>query len=248
MNLRARLAAYWAPVARWYAGYSQRDQRMILGVALLVALSFVYVGPIEMVRDYRRDVQERMADGQQQIERALKTLRGVEALRRERDDVKQRLKAARAYLLPGNSGTLGAAELEEQASTLAREMGVEVRTKQVMKEEAAGPYRRVAVRMTLAGDVGAIAGMLAGLEYDRRFTVPFMELSRRGALVGANVPRTLTATVEVAGFVASGDAGPDLETVDETFIGPPWPPPEAKAEEQPEHDRAAPAATPTEGA
>lgn len=238
MTVRARLATYWAPVARWYAGYSQRDQRMILGVLLLVALSFVYVGPIEMVRDYRRDVQERMADGQQQIEQALKTLRGVEALRRERDDVKQRLKAARTYLLAGNSGTLGAAELEEQASTLAKESGVEVRTKQVMKEEAAGPYRRVAVRMTLAGDVGSIARMLAGLEYERHFTVPFMELSRRGALVGANVPRMLTATVEVAGYVASGDGGADLETADEALVGPPWPPPEGKPEDEP----AAPAA------
>lgn len=227
MTLRARLAEMWAPVARWYAGYSRRDQRIILGVAIAAGLSLLYVGPIEMLRDYRRGVLEDAADGQQGIERALKTLRGVEGLRRERDELKQRLKAARANLLPGGSGTLGAAALEERASQLASSKGVEVRTKQVMREEVAGPFRRVAVRLTLAGDVGGIGGMLAGLEYDNHFTVPFMELSRRGALVGANVPRTLTATIEVAGYVSSGEGG-EVETIDETFVGPPWPPPETK--------------------
>jgi hypothetical protein len=226
VTLRSQMAEVWAPVARWYAGYSRRDQRIILGVAILAGLSFLYVGPVEMVREYRREVLEQTADGQQQVERALKTLRGVEGLRRQRDELKQRLKAARENLLPGGSGTLGAAALEERASQLASSKGVEVRTKQVMREELAGPFRRVAVRLTLAGDVGAIAGMLAGLEYDNHFTVPFMELSRRGALVGTNVPRTLTATIEVSGYVASG--GSEAEGVDEGFVGPPWPPPEAK--------------------
>jgi hypothetical protein len=226
VTLRARVAEAWAPVARWYAGYSRRDQRIILGVAVVAGLSFLYVGPVEMMREYRREVVEQTADGQQQVERALRTLRGVEGLRRERDELKQRLKAARENLLPGGSGTLGAAALEERASQLASEKGVEVRTKQVMREEVAGPFRRVAVRLTLAGDVGAIGGMLAGLEYDNHFTVPFMELSRRGALVGTNVPRTLTATIEVAGYVTSG--GGESEAVDESFVGPPWPPPEAK--------------------
>jgi hypothetical protein len=226
--LRSQLASYWAPVVRWYGGYSPRDQRIILGVAVVAALSFLYVGPVEMVRAYRRGVQGEMAEGQHQIERSLKTLRGVEGLRRERDELKQRLKVARGNLLPGGSGTLGAAALEERASDLAKAKGVEVRTKQVMREEVVEPFRKVAVRFTLAGDVGAIAGMLAGLEYDHHFTVPFMELSRRGALVAANSPRTLTATVEVSGYVSSGEGGGEAEVVDENFVGPPWPRPEEK--------------------
>jgi hypothetical protein len=228
VKLRARLQGYWAPVARWYAGYSARDQRIILGVAVIAALSVVYVGPVEMVREYRRGVEEQIGDGQQQIERGLKTLRGLESLRRERDELKQRLKVTRGNLLPGGSGTLGAAALEARASDLAQAMGVEVRTKQVMREEAVDPFRRVAVRVTVAGDIGAIAGMLAGLEYQHHFTVPFMELSRRGALVGANVPRTLTATVEVAGYVSSTDGGGEPESVDDSFVGPPWPAPDDK--------------------
>jgi hypothetical protein len=68
--------------------------------------------------------------------------------------------------------------------------------------------------------------MLAGLEYADRFTVPFMELSRRGAMVNVNAPRTITATVEVSGFVSSG--GAEAEAVDEDFVGPPWPAPEAE--------------------
>ena len=90
------------------------------------------------------------------------------------------------------------------------------------------PFRRVAVRFTLAGDVGAIAGLLAGLEYENHFTVPFMELNRRGALGAPNAPRTINATIEVAGFVPSGDGGAEAAAVDDTFVGPPWPPPEEK--------------------
>jgi hypothetical protein len=227
VTLRDRLQGYWVPVARWYGGYSPRDQRIILGVALAVGLSLVYVGPIEMIRGYRNDVREQMEDGLAQVERAQRTLRGVDALRRERDELKQRLKIARADLLPGGSGTLGAAALEARASDLAQAKGVEVRTKQVMREEAADPFRKVAVRLTLAGEIGSIAGMLAGLEYDHHFTVPFMELSRRGALMGQTGPRMLTATIEVAGFVSSGEAAAEAEAEaqDDTFVGPPWPPP-----------------------
>ncbi|HWP66850.1 MAG TPA: type II secretion system protein GspM [Candidatus Limnocylindria bacterium] len=240
MSWRERLRQAWAPVARWYAGYSRRDQRIILGVAVVALLSFLYVGPIEMIRDYHRDIVEETADTQAQVERALKTLRSLDGLRRERDELKQRLKVARAKLLPGGSGTLGAATLEERATELARSKGVEVRTKQVMREEEVGPFRRVAVRFTLAGDIGAIAAMLAGLEYENHFTIPFMELSRRGALVAANAPRTLTATIEVAGYVAGDGGGGEADAADDSFVGPPWPP----AEEQP--DEAAPGAGATE--
>jgi hypothetical protein len=237
VSQRDRLAAYWKPIARWYAGYSRRDQRIILGVLVAVGLSLLYVGPIEMIRNHRASVLEEIGDAQAQVQRSEKTLRGVEALRRERDDLKQRLKVARQSLLPGGSGTLGAAALEARASDLAREKGVEVRTKQVMREEPAEPFRRVSVRLTLAGEIGPLAGMLSGLEYEDHFTVPFMELSRRGAMVNVNAPRTITATVEVSGFVSAG--GPEAEVVDEDFVGPPWPPPEVEP--------AAEAAPPTEG-
>ena len=228
MTLRERATQAWAPVARWYGRYSRRDQRIILGVAVVAGLSFLYVGPIQMVRDYHRSILEDTGAAQERVERGLKTLRSLDGLRRERDELKARLKVARAKLLPGGSGTLGAATLEERASELAREKGVEVRTKQVMKEEQAGPFRRVAVRFTLAGDIGAIAGLLAGLEYENHFSVPFMELNRRGALGAPNAPRTINATMEVAGFVPSGDGGAETAVVDETFVGPPWPPPEEK--------------------
>jgi len=246
VTLRERATQTWAPVARWYAGYSRRDQRIILGIAVVAVLSFLYVGPFEMMRNYHRSIVDDTSSAQERVERNLKTLRSLDGLRRERDELKGRLKVARAKLLPGGSGTLGAATLEERASELARTKGVEVRTKQVMKEEQAGPFRRVAVRFTLAGDVGAIGGLLAGLEYENHFTVPFMELNRRGALGAPNAPRTLNATIEVAGFVPSGDGGAEAGAVDDTFVGPPWPPPEEKP--APEGAPAADGAAPAEGA
>ena len=246
MTLRERATQAWAPVARWYARYPRREQRFMLGLAIAAGLAFLYVGPIEMVRDYHHSILEDTGAAQERVERSLKTLRGLDGLQRVRDDLKARLKVARVKLLPGGSGTLGAATLEERASELARTKGVEVRTKQVMKEEQAGPFRRVAVRFTLAGDVGAIGGLLAGLEYENHFTVPFMELNRRGALGAPNAPRTLNATIEVAGFVPSGDGGAEAGAVDDTFVGPPWPPPEEKP--APEGAPAADGAAPAEGA
>jgi hypothetical protein len=99
-----------------------------------------------------------------------------------------------------------------------------------MREEPADPYRKVAVRLTLSGDLGSVAQMMAGLEHGRQLNVPFMEISRRGASARSTGPRNLSATVVVAGFIAS-DAGVAAEVAGaeaeaeaaDAFVGPPPP-------------------------
>jgi hypothetical protein len=78
-----------------------------------------------------------------------------------------------------------------------------------MKEEALDPYRKVAVRLTLSGELKPLADFVSALEFGQQLVVPFIEVSRRGAIVGAKGPRTLQITVEVNGFVQGGkvDAG-----------------------------------------
>ena len=75
MTLRERFLRAWAPVRRWYAGYSRRDQRIILGVAVVALLSFLYVGPVEMVREYHRGILDDINAAQERVDRSLKTLR-----------------------------------------------------------------------------------------------------------------------------------------------------------------------------
>jgi len=65
----------------------------------------------------------------------------------------------------------------------------------------------VAIRLTLSGELRPFAEFLAGLEYGpQQLAIPFLEVSRRGAVAGAKGPRTLSATVEVGGYLVAEEA------------------------------------------
>jgi Tfp pilus assembly protein PilO len=202
------LAALWASVRRWYAAHSERDRRILLGVAVAVMLSVIYVVVVEPVRNYRRRLAEDIAEGQEQLERSARFVGALDTLRAERVELRKRFEQAKTRLLPGGSGTLGAAALQERANSIAAEKGITVQSAQVMKEEVVQPFHRVAVRLTLQGDIKALADFASAVEYQQQLVVPFVEMSRRGAVAGAKGPRTIQATVEVAGYVLeSGKEG-----------------------------------------
>jgi hypothetical protein len=83
----------------------------------------------------------------------------------------------------------------------------------------------VSLRITASGELHDLADYLAALEYGPlRVTIPFIELSRRGAMVRkGGVGRTVSATIQVSGVVQGtaklqavqpvaakgGDAAPD---------------------------------------
>lgn len=206
MNLRAALAA----AQRWYANHSQRDRRIIAGIGAAVAVALLFVGVVDPLRAYRRRVAEEIAEGQDRLERAARFAGAIDSLRTERDDLKKRLAQANGRLLPGDSGTLGAAALQERANTLAGEKNISVLSTQVMKEEQVDPFRKVAVRLTLSGELKPFADFVSGLEYGpQQLTIPFLEVSRRGAVPGAKGPRTLSATVEVSGYLRPRPTGKD---------------------------------------
>jgi type II secretory pathway component PulM len=191
----------WARLQQWYAGHSERDRRIILGVAAAVALALVYVAVVEPIRDYRRAVAEEIEDGLERRDHWAAQVRTLNAKTAERDDLRRRLDDATRRLLPGTSGTLGAAALQERANTLASEKGITVQSTQVMRDEAVDPFRKVTVRLMLSGEIKPFAELVAGLEYGpQQLMLPFVEVSRRGAVAGAKGPRTLTATIEVTGF------------------------------------------------
>jgi type II secretory pathway component PulM len=200
MNARA----LWQAVRAWYVGHSTRDRRIVLGVATAVLLSLVYVGAVEPLVDYRRRVAEEIAEGQDELERAARFLAAADALRAEREQLGRRLDEAKARLLPGDSGTLGAAALQERANAVAAAHGITVQSAQVMREEAADPFRKVAVRLTLSGELRPFVEFLSGLEHGpQQLTVPFVEVSRRGAVAAGRGPRALAAKVELSGYLLS---------------------------------------------
>jgi Tfp pilus assembly protein PilO len=204
--LRARLQALFGGFGRWYAGHPVRDQRIIMGVLVFAGICLIYLFGWVPLRDYRQRVAEEVADGQDQLARASRSLGAADSLRGERESLQKRLVQARTRLLPGRGGTLGAAALQERANSIASEKGITVQSTQVMKEEAVDPYRKVAVRLTLSGELKPFAELVSGLEYGQQLAIPFVEINRRGAAPGAKGPRTLSATLEVSGFVLGEQA------------------------------------------
>jgi type II secretory pathway component PulM len=200
VNLDFRAA--WAAIRRWYEGHSTRDRRIVLAVVGLVVLSLVYVAVIDPLRAYRRGIAEEIAEGQDQLERGARFLGALDTLRAERAEARSRLEKAKQRLLPGNTATLGAAALQERVNTLASEKGISVQSTQVLKEEVAEPFHKVGVRLVISGEMRPFADFLAGLEYSQQqLFLPFVEMNRRGAVAGAKGPRTLSATVEVSGYL-----------------------------------------------
>jgi len=197
VNLRGLLEN----IRRWYQSHGERDRRIILGVAIAAGLALVYVGVVAPIIDYRKAVAVEIAEGQERLEQAERFVGALDGLRAERDELKQRLDQARSRLLPGATGAIGAAALQERVNTVAGQRGITVQSTQVMREEEAPPFRKVAVRLTLSGELKQFAGFLSELEYGpQALRVPFMEISRRGAAV-AGKPRSLSVSLEVSGYL-----------------------------------------------
>jgi len=191
----------WARLVRWYAGHGTRDRRILAAVGVAVMLYLLDITLVEPVRGYRRNVAEEIASGEEALERAARFVAAAPGLKAERDELHQRLEQAKTRLLPGGTGTLGAAALQEKTNAIAAEKGVTVQSTQVMKEEVVEPFRKVAVRLTISSELKPLAELLAALEYGQQLSVPFVEISRRGAVPGQKGPRTLQVSVEVDGFV-----------------------------------------------
>jgi Tfp pilus assembly protein PilO len=197
VNLRGLLDS----VRRWYATHGERDRRIMLGVAIAVGLALVYVGVVEPIIDYRKAVAEEIAEGQDRLEQAERFVGALDGLRQERDELKQKLDHARSRLLPGATGAIGAAALQERVNTVAGQRNINIQSTQVMREEEVPPFRKVAVRLTLSGELNNFAGFLSELENGpQALRVPFVEISRRGAQV-AGKPRALSVSLEVSGYL-----------------------------------------------
>jgi Tfp pilus assembly protein PilO len=198
VNLRGLVES----VRRWYQSHAERDRRIIVGVAIAVGLALVYIAVVEPIIEYRKSVAEELAEGQERLEQAERFVGALEALRVERDELKQKLDQARIRLLPGTTGALGAAALQERVNTVAGARNVTVQSTQVMREEEVAPFRKVSVRLTLSGELKQFAGFLADLEYGpQALRIPFLEVSRRGAVAAGRTPRSLSVSVEVTGYL-----------------------------------------------
>lgn len=181
---------------------TNRQQRLYLAlgvVLLLVVARFAFTWFMDFRAELKDDVRlsaQRLATARRLAERAPETKKSFDALQ-------ARYEATVAELVPGDTPTLAAAALQDRVSALASEKKVSVQTTQVLKDEPLGPFRQVSLRITASGELHDLADFLTALEFGPlRVTIPFVELSRRGAMVRKQgVGRTVSATLQVSGVV-----------------------------------------------
>ena len=198
---------------RW-ARFSSRERRLIGAAAGVLGIYLVYLLLISPFLSYRQDLQDEITAHREQLENGKAYLMRTADLTRQRDQLQKIFQQVRSQLVPGDTPTLAAANLQNTLHSLANDKQVEIQSTQVMRDDTVGDFRRIAVRITVTGDLKPLADFLAGLEHGpTRVAIPFLEISRRGAVLRGKAARALSATIEVTAFLqpapaaAGGPAG-----------------------------------------
>jgi type II secretory pathway component PulM len=192
---------------RW-AAFSPRERRLIGAAGGVLGLFLVHLLVISPFLAYRQDLQDEIAAHREKIENGKAYLARTADITRQREQLQKLYQQVHNQLVPGDTPTLAAANLQNILHGLASEKGVEIQSTQVMRDDAVGEFRRIAVRITVTGDLKPVAEFLAGVEHGpTRVLIPFLEISRRGAALRGKAARALSATIEVTAFLQGAPAG-----------------------------------------
>jgi general secretion pathway protein M len=186
---------------RW-ARFSARERRLIGAAGGVLGLFLVHLLVLAPFLSYRQDLQDEIAAHREKLENGQAYLARTADITRQREQLQKAYQQVHAQLVPGDTPTLAAANLQNTLHSLAGEKGVEIQSTQVMRDDAVGEFRRIAVRITVTGDLKPLADFLAGVEHGQtRVSIPFLEISRRGAVLRGKTARALSATIEVTAFL-----------------------------------------------
>jgi Tfp pilus assembly protein PilO len=217
---------------RW-ARFSARERRLIGAAGGVLGLFLVHLLVISPFLSYRQDLQDEITGHREKIENGKAYLARTADITRQREQLQKLYQQVHAQLVPGDTPTLAAANLQNTLHSLAGEKGVEIQSTQVMRDDAVGEFRRIAVRITVTGDLKQVADFLAGVEHGpTRVLIPFLEISRRGAALRGKTARALSATIEVTAFLQGAAIPAGGDGAKPAGAGAPAPaaPPEAAAE------------------
>ena len=177
------------------------------GALMLVVFRYGVIAPYlayttQLEERIERDVQ-RLAKMQRQRDRAA-------AVRQRMRLLEKQFTAAYDTLVPGETSTLAAAQLQERVQSFADRSGLTLVTTQVLRDKALGSLRKTAVKMTFRGDTPAMADFLARVEYeDWLLSVSRLDIGtskrRRRRRQAARPP--LTITLEVEGIMRESAQG-----------------------------------------
>ncbi len=199
-----RLGPVWAVWQR----LSVRERRLAgaaVGALLLVGIRYGIIAPY---LSYTARLEAT-------IERDLRRIAKMQRYQARSDQVQERVQAlekrfsiAQQQLVPGETPTLAAGNLQAHIQTLADQSGLQIVTTQVMPEDTLGSFRKTTVQMTFRGDTPALANFLAGVEYGK-WLLAVSRLEIRGVGRGAAIRRALaqmkrpplTITLKVEGIM-----------------------------------------------
>lgn len=217
----SRLSTGWRSVKARYDVLPRPLQIVTMAIGGFLAVMPLYLG-LKWFNQYQAEVRQDVETYQDEVENLRAYVGRMENVERERELLTKRLEGLKTRLVPGDTGTLAAAHLQDHITTLANDTAVSVQSAQVMREEQVGAYRQVTVRLTVRATLKALADFLEGIEYGTmQLWVPFLQIDRRGAsrvgrarpsIRGANPgaalaaaeERILASTLEVRGL-AGGD-------------------------------------------
>jgi hypothetical protein len=105
-------------------------------------------------------------------------------------------------LLPGSTPAVAAAQLQGDLAGLAAAMGGEITTVQILEPEAAPPFARIGLRLSLNGDTATVRDFLYAIETrEPMLIVRRMDLAVGGAGDADSVENPpLVATFEIYGY------------------------------------------------
>jgi hypothetical protein len=220
----SRLRELWTVLKARYQTWPRAVQLAAMGLLLGVCALVINAWVVRLYT-YRTDTVTDIEIERDRVAQLRAYVARAKDVEREREMLVKRLEGLKDRLVPGDTGTLAAAHLQDHVNTIARETGAVVQSAQVMREEEAGVYRQVTVRLTLRATVKALADFLEALEYgSMQLAIPYLQIDRRA---GGNVlrraqvkarakgqaveeDRMLSATIEVRGLAAGDDPVPGI--------------------------------------
>jgi hypothetical protein len=202
------------PRERWDA-LSGRERALVggaLAIALIVVVRFVALPESDEVESGSVDSPWVQVA---RIENYRRVLAHGTAIERQTAEIEARLKTQQERLTAGGIPNQVAAELQGAVSTMASDAGLNVLSSQILKEEEVEGSKRVGVRLTLSGDIGGVAKLIAAIEGGQKdMLVSHLEINRKlgstrrpTPAAKAVEPQTqppLTVSVEVKSFMRQG--------------------------------------------
>jgi type II secretory pathway component PulM len=188
-------------------------ERNLLGAALAVAvLVVVRFGLMSDEEEFESGSVEAPWVQVAKIENYRRILSRAGAVEKQTEEIDARFRAQQERLTSGATPTQVAAELQGSLSSMAADSGLNVLSSQILKEEEVDGSRRVGVRLTLSGELGGIAKLVAAVEGGQKdLVIAHLEVNRKlGSSRRPPTPRAqpepttqppLTVSLEVKTFM-----------------------------------------------